>query len=217
MKNHPSRGISRRGNPEPLHVEPPHRLKATTRHLRYCGLIGMLALGMACDRSPEADQATDRAPAAASGDGVAAQVGERQISESQVAAFARLRGRQGMSSQVRQWALSELIDLTLLAAEAEASGLLDEAAEAEIEVQRLTITANMALAAFVRDHPVSDAELSQEYERQIGVTGTLEYRLQHILAPDEEQAAEVLARLAAGEAFEALMSIYAEHIGAVQS
>lgn len=179
--------------------------------------IALIVLVAACDRSaPPASPGHQRASPAPTGE-VVAEVGGRSITAAQVAAFARLRGRHELTPEVRDWALAELTDLSLLAAEAAAGGLIDADAEAELEVQRLSLLANRALTELARREPVGEADLNAEYERQVGVTGRHEYRLYHILLPDRALADAVSARLAAGESFASLTESYAEQIGAANA
>lgn len=51
---------------------------------------------------------------------------------------------------------------------------------------------------------ITDADLAAEYQRQVQALGTEEVRLRHVLVSDEQQAREVLAKLASGAAFDAL-------------
>ncbi len=184
---------------------------------RYAGLLGLLLWVAACDRAPT-EPATDQPSAApAEGEQVLTRVGEHAVTAAQVEAFARLRGQRELTPELRQWALQELIDLNLLAADAEARGLIDSSVNAEIDVQRLSLLANRAVAAVARAQPISEEELTAEYERQIAVTGRREYRLRHVLLPDRTQAQQVVARLAGGETFAALLADYAEQIGAANA
>lgn len=51
---------------------------------------------------------------------------------------------------------------------------------------------------------ITEADVAAEYQRQVQAMGTQEVRLRHVLVASEEPARQVLARLAGGEAFEAL-------------
>ncbi len=175
--------------------------------------IALIVSVTGCGQSaPPAPAGPNPASGGPSGE-IVAEVGGRAITAAQVAAFARLRGHLQLTPEVRDWALAELTDLNLLAAEAEAGGLADANLEAEVQVQRLSLLANRAMSAQARLNPVGEADLNAEYERQVGVTGRHEYRLHHILLADRAAADTVIAGLAGGETFKSLVESYAGQIG----
>lgn len=136
------------------------------------------------------------------------------IPEDILLAYLRMRGQIGADAERRQAALRELIDLFLLAEEAQKSGLANrDSIQALLAVQKLTLVANQVISDFAQGNPVTEAEIAAEYETQVGRTGEREYRVHHILTKDRASAEQLIARLEQGESFEALEQAHAEKFG----
>jgi len=136
------------------------------------------------------------------------------VPEDMLQAYLRMRGQLDADAPARETALRELADLVLLAQRARDEGLLERTStQAELAVQRVSWIANQALAVFAEDHPVTDAEIAAEYDRQVERTGRREFRLKHLLVPNRETAEALIARLRAGEPFADLESEQVEARG----
>ena len=136
------------------------------------------------------------------------------IPEDLLQAYLRIRGQLEADPATRAAALKELGDLMLLAGRAREDGLLErQSTQAELAIQRLSWIANQSVAFFAETHPVEEAEVAAEYERQVERTGRQEFKLQHLLAPSEAAAATLIARLDAGDAFEVMAAEQVEQYG----
>ncbi|TAK93187.1 MAG: hypothetical protein EPO09_13475 [Aquabacterium sp.] len=66
------------------------------------------------------------------------------------------------------------------------------------------LIASHVLESIKGARPVTEAMMRDEYERTVPSTGEQEYKARHILVATREQAQAVIARIKAGEAFDAL-------------
>ncbi len=101
----------------------------------------------------------------------------------------------------------ELIARELMVQEALRRGL-DKRPEAEdaLLVQRQNLLLDLLLQDELAKAPVTDADLRQEYDRQVKLLGTgdlQQYQLATVVLGTEAQAREVMAALRAGQSFEA--------------
>lgn len=74
---------------------------------------------------------------------------------------------------------------------------------------RLALAEQNALAQVwqqkaIQDAQVSDAEIQAEYDRQVKVMGSQEFRVRHVLLADETKAKQILAKLKDGAKFETM-------------
>lgn len=136
---------------------------------------------------------------------VIATVDGQPVTEADLVAFMQVRRQPLDDPQAREAALTELIDLHLLAESARRDGLVDEQTRAQARVQELSLLANKALARFAKGQSVTESDVQTEYDRQIGLTGNREYRIRHLLLSDQMQAINAIERLKQGEPFETLL------------
>ncbi|MDW8467704.1 MAG: peptidylprolyl isomerase [Burkholderiales bacterium] len=109
------------------------------------------------------------------------------------------------SEQLRAMIREELINRELILQEANRSGFAKRAdVQQEAEFVRQSVIVQAYLRDWVRQHPVTDAEVQKEYERVKQQTGTTEYRARHILVGSEDEAKKLLAELRGGAKFEDL-------------
>jgi len=137
-------------------------------------------------------------------DDARATVNGRPISElsiNNVAEQITASGEQADKSRI----LDELINLEVLTQAAEKLELdkLPEIA-ASLQLQYTQTMANAYLARQGADMSFSEEELRAEYDAQSAAVDRAEYRASHILLESEEDAANVIAELAAGKSFEEL-------------
>ncbi|MGH8722304.1 MAG: peptidylprolyl isomerase, partial [Burkholderiales bacterium] len=91
------------------------------------------------------------------------------------------RGAQD-NDQMRAMVREELVNREVIAQEAGRSGLVKKPeVQAELDLARQQIIVNAYLREFVRENPISDADVQKEYERAKSQTGAKEYRARHIL------------------------------------
>ena len=142
---------------------------------------------------------------------VVASIDGRPIADDLLLAFLRMRGQINANPEQRERALRDLIDLVLLAREARDGGVLQrDSVQAELTVQRISSIANLSLRELP---PVTDEEIQAVYESQLDRTGHEEYRLRHLLAPEQDAAQALIDRLAAGESFAAMEQELAQQQG----
>ena len=145
---------------------------------------------------------------------VVAEVYGQPISEDLLLSYLQIRGLSNPTEEQRQQALNSLLDLYLLEHQARQIGMLERRAfQARMEVQRLSWIASEILTDFASSNPITDAEVQQAYEAEISNRSSLEYRLRHILLPSEQDIANVIARLQAGEAFASVEAELAALVG----
>lgn len=107
------------------------------------------------------------------------------------------------SPQLRDAVREELIRREILAQAATKDGI-DKRSEvqAQMDLARQAVLIRAYLQDFVKNNPVSDAEIQREYDQIKARMGGKEYLPRHVLVETENQAKAVIARLRAGEAFE---------------
>lgn len=106
------------------------------------------------------------------------------------------------SPQLRDAVREELIRREVLAQAAAESGM-DQRADvtAQIELARQAVVIRAYLQDFVKNNPVTDADLQREYEQIKERMGGKEYFPRHVLVETENEAKAIIARLRAGESF----------------
>lgn len=77
---------------------------------------------------------------------------------------------------------------------------------AEVEATRQSMIARAFAEDYLRQHPVSDADLKASYDAYRSQGGNTEYKLRHILVKDEASARALVAKLDKGTRFEDLAS-----------
>ncbi len=109
------------------------------------------------------------------------------------------------SAQLRDAVREELVRREVLSQAAVQAGV-DKRGEvqAQMDLARQAVLIRAYLQDFVRNNPVSDAEIQAEYDQIKARMGGQEYLPRHVLVETENQAKAIIARLRAGEAFEAV-------------
>jgi peptidyl-prolyl cis-trans isomerase C len=99
----------------------------------------------------------------------------------------------------------ELVRREVLAQEARKKGL-DKKSEvqARIDLSRTDVLVGAYIEDFLRTHPISDADLRKEYDRQVGTMNKdqKEYKARHIVVNKEEDAKAIISKLQSGAKFE---------------
>jgi peptidyl-prolyl cis-trans isomerase C len=104
--------------------------------------------------------------------------------------------------QLRDAVREELVRREVLSQAATKSGLdKRDDVQAQMHLARQAILIRAYLQDFVRNNPVSDAELQKEYEQIKSRMSGKEYLPRHVLVETEDEAKAIIARLRAGEAF----------------
>lgn len=139
----------------------------------------------------------------------AALVNGVSIPQSRVDTRVKAMTNQGQQDtpELRAAVRDELINIEVLSQEANKSGLSKQAEiQQQIELTRQTILATAFVQDYVKNHPVSEDTLKQEYENLKQHLGTKEYKSRHILVKDEAEAKAIIAQLKKGAKFDKLAS-----------
>lgn len=127
------------------------------------------------------------------------------IPESMMDQNVRLNVAQGVkdSPELRQALKEELINREVLAQES-IKKKLDKTPEAQEQfaLLRQTFLIELLLSDYLKNNPVTDAEIKADYDRQVtAMASAQQYRLSLIVVKTEDEAKDVLARLNKGESF----------------
>lgn len=109
------------------------------------------------------------------------------------------------TEQLRAQVREVLINNEVLMQEANRAGIARRSdVQSQLELARQEIIVNGFLNDYITKHPISDAEIQQEYERAKQQTGTTEYRARHILVKSEDEATRLIGELKKGGKFDEL-------------
>jgi peptidyl-prolyl cis-trans isomerase C len=150
--------------------------------------------------------AQDKLPA-----GVAAMVNGVAIPQSAVEQNVKTNLDQGKKDtpELRRIIKEELINREVVSQEGAKRGL-DKTPDAETQfaLYRKIYLVEALLNEYVKKHPVTDADVKADYDRQmvsLGDPSTIQqYKLSHIVLPTEAEARAVLTRAQKGESFDKL-------------
>lgn len=137
----------------------------------------------------------------------AAVVNNKPIPTKRVDDFVATLTAQGRpdTPELREAVREELIARELFVQEAEKKGLVRNP---EIQNQLEMIRQDVLIRALIRDYlkakPITDAEISAEYEKLKKESARKEYRARHVLVETEDEAKQIVADLKKGAAFEEL-------------
>lgn len=109
----------------------------------------------------------------------------------------RMQETQHQNDQAfQQQAFNEFMSLVVASQEGERRKLADDPGVATaLELQRLKVMSNAALAAMARDIEVSDDELAKAYEQVKKQSTRTEYKARHILVKEEDEAKKLIKEL----------------------
>jgi peptidyl-prolyl cis-trans isomerase C len=109
----------------------------------------------------------------------------------------RMQETQHQNDQAfQQQAFNEFMSLVVASQEAERRKLQDDPGiTTALELQRLKVLSNAAVAAMSRDIEVSDEELKKAYEQVKKQAERTEYKARHILVKDEAEAKKLIKEL----------------------
>lgn len=114
-----------------------------------------------------------------------------------------------LDAQKRKLVLDRLIDMTVLAQNAEKAGLdRDPKIAAELAVQHTAMLAQSEVRQYMDKNPVTDDQIKAEYAKRIKDTSSEEFRARHILVSSESKAKSIIAQLEKGANFAKLAKQY---------
>jgi peptidyl-prolyl cis-trans isomerase C len=106
---------------------------------------------------------------------------------------------------MREAVREDLINRELIAQEAARTGYAKKPAlQAELALVRQTVIVQHYVSDWLREHPVSEAEIQKMYDEAKAKSGGKEYKVRHILLDTEDEAKSVIAALDKGVKFEEL-------------
>ncbi len=165
-----------------------------------------LAQGAAQDAPQQAPpKAAAKGPAAAK-DAVA-RVNGVPVPKARMEAMLQQQQARGtpVNEQTRAMVRDELVNREIVAQEAVKTGLAKSSeVQTQIDLARQEILVGAYIREWLRKHPITDAEIQQEYERARDQTGDKEYKARHILLESEDQAKGMIADLKKGAKFDEL-------------
>ncbi|PIV47486.1 MAG: peptidylprolyl isomerase [Gallionellaceae bacterium CG_4_9_14_0_8_um_filter_60_335] len=135
---------------------------------------------------------------AADADKTAALVNGVAIPQSRIDLRLKAAEQQGQPDgpELRKALRQDLINLEIISQEAGKLGLEKQAETAQqLELARQSVLAGAFVQDYLKNHPVDDALLQQDYETMKARIGDKEYKVSHILVPTEEEAKAVAKRV----------------------
>jgi len=111
------------------------------------------------------------------------------------------------SPELRKVVIQKFIEVMLLSQRAEKDGLANsEKANTQLMLIRQNYLADLELATFMAQNPISDADVQAEYNKELGSLGPqgmiVEYKISDIAVASEADAKAALARIKKGEPFD---------------
>ncbi|MGV8899355.1 MAG: peptidylprolyl isomerase [Burkholderiaceae bacterium] len=134
-------------------------------------------------------------------------VNGKKIPSSRVEMMAQQLASQGQqdSPQLRAMIKEELINREILMQEADKRGLgMTTDVKNQVEIARQSIVIRALVADFIKKNPISDADITAEYNKFKALAGDKEYHARHILVEKEDDAKAIIAKLKSGSKFEDL-------------
>jgi len=109
------------------------------------------------------------------------------------------------SPEVEKAIRGELIMRELFAQEAHSKGLdKRDDVQTRLDMARQGVLVGAYLDDYLKAHPVTEADIKAEYERQKKLAGAQEYKLRHIVVKTEAEADDIIKQLKGGAKFEDL-------------
>lgn len=175
--------------------------------LRQLAGAALAAAAIAFPATVLAQASAKEAPKKASKEAPVAVVNGVAIPASRAEVLLREREGHGAADNaaVREAVREDLINRELIAQEAARTGYTKKPAlQAELALVRQTVIVQHWISDWLREHPVSDAEIQKEYDQAKAKAGGKEYKVRHILLGTEDEAKAVIAALDKGAKFEEL-------------
>lgn len=146
-------------------------------------------------------------PSAFAAEKPAAVVNGQPIPEARVELRVKVVTSQGQTDtpELRKAIREDLINLEVMAQEAVKSGL-EKTPEViqEIELAKQSVLASSFIQNYAMNHPVSEEQLKDEYNKLKNKLGNKEYSASHILVETEAEAKSIIAQLGKKAKFEKL-------------
>lgn len=158
----------------------------------------------------------DETPAAAGQEKPVAVVNGVAIPQAHVNTLVKNAAAQGKrdTPELRASIKDELINREVMAQEAVKNGL-DKQPDtiSQFELAKKNVLVSAYYQDYLKNHPVSEDAIKQEYERFKQTTGPKEYNVRHILVKTENEAKTIAAQLKKGAKFEDLAKKHSLDLG----
>jgi len=106
------------------------------------------------------------------------------------------------AEQLRSVIRENLINQEVVVQEANRSGLLKKPdVKSALAIGERRAIAQMYMQEWLKEHPVTDAEVRKAYDDARAQAGGQEYRARHILVENEDDAKRIISELSAGASF----------------
>jgi len=112
---------------------------------------------------------------------------------------------QADSPELRKAIRDDMINIEVMAQEAVKTGL-DKNADViqQVELAKQSVLVGAFVQDFAKNHPISEDQLKQEYDKLKTKLGNKEYNVRHILVETEAEAKDIIAQLGKKAKFEKL-------------
>jgi peptidyl-prolyl cis-trans isomerase C len=188
-----------------------------TSAIAVSSVVALASLA-ACNKTQQA--AGPQPPAAATGAPVAT-VNGSAISRSEYDLFVKdlLQGKQQeLTADQKNQVLDDLINMQLLADQAEKDGLQnDPDTVAQLHLLHMRALADAESQKFIKALQPSDADLHAEYETAVAAMDKNEYKARHILVASKEDGEQIIKKLKGGAKFEDLAKAQSTDTGSKNS
>jgi peptidyl-prolyl cis-trans isomerase C len=176
-------------------------MQRTVRNLAVALVAGTFAF--AAGAQDKAEKAEKAAPSKAAKPAAGAASGKLVVNgvtipQSRVDVMNKELSAQGQpDSPERQQAVKdELVNREILAQAAQKRGLdKNPDVQAQVDMAKQAVLVRALFDSEVKQHPITDAELQQQYEQFKSSMGTNEYKVSHILVDKEDDAKAIIDQL----------------------
>jgi peptidyl-prolyl cis-trans isomerase C len=186
-----------------------------TPAIAVSALIALASLA-ACNKPQPA-----AAPQSAAAPPPVATVNGSPISRSEFDLFVKdiLQGKkQELTAEQKDQVLDDLINMQLLADQAEKDGLQnDPDTLAQLHLLHMRVLADAESQKYIKALQPSDADLKAEYETAIAAMDKTEYKARHILVASKEDGESIIKKLKGGAKFEDLAKSQSTDTGSKNS
>ncbi len=131
----------------------------------------------------------------------------QEVPQAQVEQFVKMMTQQGApdTPQLREQVREELINRTVMVQAADKAGIAKKPeVQTELELARQSVLIRALFNDYLEKHPVTEKDMQAEYEKLKKANQQEEYKARHILVKEEQQAKDIIAKLAKGEKFDVL-------------
>ena len=141
------------------------------------------------------------------------------ISQSRIDLSVKAAAAQGQADNpdLRKAVRDDMINREVIAQESVKMGLnKDPEVIQQTEIAKQQILISAFVQDYVKNHPISDEQIKQEYEKLTSNLGEKEYKVRHILVDTEEDAKAIIAQLGKKGSFEKIAKAKSKDAGSAE-